>query len=163
MLQSLQHRDSLASLNQTGAQAVPQFQMPLPRKTDADHFATLDAFTQGYVEALFFTETGSSDDGELKDASFADLAPETLDDIKHDCAAFLAATETFRDRLALSPRRVWNDTEAGRDFWYTRNHHGTGFWDRDWPKPYADYLATKAQNFGETYIYAGDDGRLYLA
>jgi hypothetical protein len=25
----------------------------------------------------------------------------------------------------------WSAISAGHDLWYTRNHHGTGFWDRD--------------------------------
>jgi len=25
-----------------------------------------------------------------------------------------------------------NLTDAGRDFWFTRCHHGAGFWDGDW-------------------------------
>jgi hypothetical protein len=136
----------------------------------------LDAFTQGYVEALFFTSTG--DDGEAFGEGFADLAPETLARIIADCAAFqkknvvaLACcqmTEDEREELAEHGHGPgWDNenktaTELGRDFWYTRNGHGCGFWDGDWPEPYATILTDAAKSFDEVDAYLGDDGRVYL-
>ena len=41
-------------------------------------------------------------------------------------------------------------SQAGHDFWLTRNGHGTGFWDREeiWTVN-AEYLSGKAKQFGE--------------
>lgn len=134
----------------------------------------LDAFTQGYVEALFFTSTG--DDGEPLEQGFSDLAPETLARIIADCAAFRAAPAWVALLEALGNEELGDleadlaakggdpvpDTQAGRDFWYTRNGHGCGFWDGDWPEPYATALTDAARAFGNVDAYLGDDGRVYL-
>ena len=40
--------------------------------------------------------------------------------------------------------------ECGRDFWYTREGHGCGFWDGDWPL-HGDALTEIAEEIG------GDD------
>ena len=50
---------------------------------------------------------------------------------------------------------------AGHDFWLTRNGHGAGFWDGDWPLPYADLLDKAAQAAGTCDLYVGDDGMIY--
>lgn len=136
------------------------------KRVDLD-FADLDAFTQGYVEALFFTSTGTGDDGDLENAGFGDLAPETIASIIADCAAFqstaaesLACAEAATDGL-----NGWHcDAEhAGRDFWYTRAGHGCGFWDGGWPDPYAAELTDQSKQFRSADLYRGDDGKFYLA
>jgi hypothetical protein len=125
-------------------------------------FQALDAFTQGYIEALFFTSTGTGDDEDLEDATVADLAPETLEHIKADCARFQAMRPVDLDE-ATDEGRIdgYGMTQAGRDFWYTRNGHGCGYWEHDgacW-----DSLDRAAKSFGQVDLYLGDDGLLYLA
>lgn len=138
----------------------------------------LDAFTQGYIEALFFTEnapgvtteewqaTEDHAEGSIpEDVAFSDLAPEALEAILRDCASFYAANEaTIDDALAANECAdvCEGTTQAGRDFWYTRNGHGCGFWDGDWPEPYATTLDDAAKAFREASVYLGDDGRVYL-
>lgn len=120
---------------------MPEFQM---NGKDAPEFQALDDFTQGYIEAAFFTQSGEEDDGgTIGDKGFQDLAPETLQSMIEDCAQF-----QFTHRPALTALRLLSeepDSEierrAGADFWFTRNGHGCGFWDGDWPEPYATELA----------------------
>lgn len=50
---------------------------------------------------------------------------------------------------------------AAHYFIFTRNHHGTGFWDGDWREPWASKLTTLAHSFGELSCYIGDDGVIY--
>lgn len=120
----------------------------------------LDAFTQGYVEALFFTESGGEADGkEIGDAGFADLDPDALAKILADCAKF-QDSRAWVD--TLEGHQGADEEHAGRDFWYTRNGHGCGFWDGDWPEPYATQLTDAAKAFGEVSVYLGDDGKVYL-
>ena len=38
--------------------------------------------------------------------------------------------------------------QAGHDFWLTRNRHGAGFWDGDWPI-YGDMFTKIAEGYGE--------------
>lgn len=133
-------------------------------------FDDLDAFTRGYIEALFFTEGDepgrwfgeSHDSPDLK--GFADLAPEALARIITDCAAFQdrnAWTAMMREDGDLGPRPSLRT--GGMDFWYTRNGHGAGFWDGDWPEPYASDLTAAAKAFGSVDAYLGDDGKVYLS
>lgn len=134
---------------------MPEFVLDYGTPEAATRFARLDTFTQAYIEAAFFTDTGDPDDEEdgLESASVADLAPESLAQIVADCARFQAlAGEAIADDPA----------HAGRDFWYTRNGHGCGFWDGDWPEALGDTLTAIAKRFGEVSLYRGDDSQIYL-
>lgn len=46
------------------------------------------------------------------------------------------------------------------DFWLTRNHHGAGFWDGDYPI-WGYKLTEVAHMFPEVELYVGDDGFIY--
>lgn len=85
----------------------------------------LDDFTKGYIEAAFFTN-------EFDDFSIQDIHPRSLALIKEDCRRF---QETYREELdeALDTGQTigYDERRAGNDFWFSRNGHGTGFWDRD--------------------------------
>lgn len=70
--------------------------------------------------------------GEPLDANYtaAEIASETLERMKADCARFQAENA---DDIAADPER------AGHVFWLTRNHHGCGFWEPgDWPDDVAE-------------------------
>jgi hypothetical protein len=124
---------------------------------------TLDNFTLAYVEcALWSTpvdeayaaEHDIASDMGLDRAGFTleDIAPEALASIVADCASFReAAGELLSD---------WNDGQAGHDLWLTRNRHGAGFWDRG--LPHGEELSEIARAYGESDLYIGDDGQLYL-
>lgn len=92
-------------------------------------YARLDSFTQGYIEAAFFTESGEPENS-CYEKSFSDLSPELLEAMIADCRAF---QESFGDDLQEAydqDKANYDANRAGNDFWYTRNGHGTGFWDR---------------------------------
>ena len=150
---------------------MPEFHLDTSGRVDHVHpgngrtyqvdWPELDTFTQGYIEALFFTDASDSDD-ELYEKGFSDLAPETLAAIIDDCAKFQAVTEA--DLAGANDiDHQCGETEAGRDFWYTRNGHGCGFWDGDWPEPYATALTDACKAFRSLDAYLGDDGKVYLA
>lgn len=130
---------------------MPEYVLP---SADAPAFQELDAFTQGYIEALFFTETepgttrkdqmttrgtvrkswaARAYEGQQKDMPGDygpdDLAPRALERIKADCAAFQAAHAV--DLEQAYSETDYSPEQAGRDLWFTRNGHGVGFWDRD--------------------------------
>lgn len=142
---------------------MPEFILDHGSPDGSRAFAALDSFTRGYVEAMFFTSTGTGDDEDLESASVAELAAETLDRIKRDCARFQEGRPVDLDEACDNGRTNGYDMEsAGRDFWYTRNGHGTGFWDRDLGAV-GDSLDNFAQSFPSVDLYRGDDGLLYLA
>ncbi len=133
---------------------MPEFILNHGTPQASEQYCALDPFTRGYVEAMFFTETGDLEDGELQHANVAELAPESWECIAKDCAAF-QATDAFKSQ--------WFDYEhAGRDFWYTRNGHGCGFWDGDWSEPHATALTEAARQFDFIDLYRGGDGLIYL-
>lgn len=129
----------------------------------SSQWSALDAFTQGYVEALFFTEEGEDN---LGDKGFADLAPEALRDIVADCALFQSPEKADAILADCYMREDYSPVQAGRDFWFSRCGHGTGFWDRKQLEPdgFGDTLhGISADEFGNVDAYLGDDGRIYLA
>lgn len=111
----------------------------------------LDSFTQGYIMAALFSSTDEF--GEPLDGAYTvnDLAPGTLERMREDCRKFQAANEPY----------IREDLErAGIDFWFTRNGHGAGFWDGDWPQTGA-LLTDQAHAFGQTHLFVGDNGLIY--
>lgn len=74
---------------------------------------------------------------------------ETFDLLREDVFNFLYTTLVFvRD---LDPGQV------GHDFILTRNHHGTGFWDRGLGDK-GDQLTEAAQAYSELTWFQGEDG-----
>lgn len=116
----------------------------------------MNKFIDAYIEAALWSSTDDStpQGGEPLDANYtaADIAPETLEKMKADCVRFEA--ENANDIAA-------DLEQAGHDFWLTRNHHGAGFWDGDWPEPAASRLTAAAHRFGEFNLYVGDDGLIF--
>jgi len=137
---------------------MPEFVLDHGTRETAQRFAKLDEFTQGYIEALFFTDTGTGDDGELEHATVDDLAPSAWHKIKLICAAFQEANQTLLD--AAYACDDYNERRAGNDLWYTENGHGVGYWDRDLGD-IGDKLTDAAERH-ERGFYRGDDGLLYL-
>lgn len=120
----------------------------------------IDKFVQGYLECALWSSTDNSDDsgGSPLDDNYS------IDDIPEaEIAKAIAECADFRQfaekELASYPN---GDELAGHDFWLTRNGHGAGFWDRGLGK-LGQVLTDKAHSFGESYLYIGDDGKLYFA
>lgn len=82
-----------------------------------------------------------------------DFHPDALAQAERDCEAFQKANAEDLEDV--------DDSQAGHDFWLTRNRHGTGFWDRDLGKV-GERLTEAAQLYDEASPYVGDDGELYL-
>lgn len=107
---------------------MPTFFLPLGDRPSAPKcFSCLDAFTQGYVEAMFWTECNEDNHDNLAEATFSDLAPEALTRIMQDCEAFQRTNAAL---LEQAYERGYDEAQAGHDYWLTRNGHGAGFWDR---------------------------------
>jgi len=125
---------------------------------------SLETFIRAYIGCAFWSESvGGDDDTSLTNAGYdeSDLSPEALKTITEDCTSFYN-DESHADALAL-----WDDSQAGHDFWLTRNHHGAGFWDRfygDDERSIAGKALTDASHaYGEVSLYIGDDGRIHHA
>jgi hypothetical protein len=99
-------------------------------------------FTDAYFQALYFTETGDSE----QPPADAELYPEEIERHKADCASFFYRFRAFIEAEPEAP----GFEQAGHDFWLTRQGHGAGFWDGDWTT-YGHILTDGAESYGETW------------
>lgn len=123
----------------------------------------LGAFISGYEECALWSSVDDDDESLVA----YELASETQDKFEADCAAFYTAHKELIhcDDAPLSNRHASiGDRQAamaGHDFWLTRNGHGAGFWDGDWPEDVGETLTRAAKAFGQADLYVGDDGKVY--
>lgn len=112
----------------------------------------LNAFTEQYMSSALADLSDSEEWTRDTPPSLADLSDLTKARMLNDCSAFeYAASAYFKGR----------ESDAGHDFWLTRNGHGAGFWDGDWPEPAATILSVASRACGEYELYVGDDGKIY--
>ncbi len=107
------------------------------------------AVITAYCAAVRFTECHIDSD-ELSETS--DLSPEAHADAAREVRLFLEAAKPVLDEITHTAERV------GHDFWLTRQGHGAGFWDGDWPEEIGEKLTALAEQFGQVDCYACDDG-----
>lgn len=109
---------------------------------------------RAYLHAAAFTQDPEPGQGEYPEPTPDEYDPEFVRRAETDCTEFLDRCE--KAGLVIPDEEL---DHAGRDFWYTRNGHGCGFWDGDWPEPLGDALDTIAKRFGEVYDQVFADGR----
>jgi hypothetical protein len=131
-----------------------------------ERIATLDAFTQAYVECALWSSTDeSTPSGGYpldKNYTIADIDPAALAIMALDCRKFQDAHGAMIDSAEMN-RPSDHRAAAGHDFWLTRNGHGCGFWDGDWAEPAGETLTEASKRFGECNLYVGDDGKVYVS
>ena len=126
-----------------------------------------DAFTQQYIETAFWSSNDESDDsgGEPLDRNYSasDLTVDTLRAMVADSKKFQTENARMLARAYAEGKTKaggYDETNAGHDFWLTRNGHGAGFWDRDLPKDVSDALTKAAEKFG-TFDLSAERGKVY--
>lgn len=158
---------------------MPEFYLDVD--ADQARWSRLDSFTQGYVQALFFTEMEhgtTSDDWNPEtqsslpgDVTFADLSQTAYATISADCTAFQEKYATILDMAReLVPgdtgltyaREALDDTRLGQLFWYARNGHGVAFTD-DGDADCLKSLQQAAQACSGLYVCYGDDKMVHLS
>lgn len=135
-------------------------------------FEGADAFARAYITTALWTGVEYKHGDPRADGDRAthfvsiDLEPATLRDMIADCAAFVEANRaTIESAIATGEVACGPDFDewgrAGHDFWLTRNGHGAGFWDGDWPEPQAATLSEAARAQGDYDLFMNDDGAIY--
>jgi len=115
----------------------------------------LNKFELSYIETIFWSSLDVETDRPMEDLySIDDISQKALNQIRTDCEKF---QEKIR-HLKIDE----SDSQIAHDFWLTRNHHGAGFWDGDYPKKLGEELTKISHEFGEVFLYRGDDGKLYF-
>lgn len=125
----------------------------------------LDAFTTAYIATALWSSVDH--EGEPLDGrDDYELNDETREAMEADCREFFEACRgTIEAAMETGEVTCGPDFDeygrAGHDFWLTRCGHGAGFWDGDWPEPYAKQLTDAAHAFGNVDLYVGDNGEIY--
>lgn len=118
----------------------------------------LDVMHTGYAEALLWAEIPAGqaeDDGStLEDAGFTveDFSDEAWSSMRRDCERMAALIEEAG--IVITD---WY--QAGADLYFTRQSHGTGYWDRAdlYGKDGAAKLDKLVENnFSETYAWVDE-------
>jgi len=127
-------------------------------------FYQLDKFTEAYIECALWSSHDESNEygGNPLDDNYGveDIHPDTLKQMVEDCKAFQDdATNAFPE-LDYTEIFIKGCDHGGHDFWLTRNGHGAGFWDGDYPE-LGDELTKLCKSYGDYDLYVGDDGMIY--
>lgn len=112
---------------------------------------TLDQFANAYVTCALRAS-------ELDEYTVDDIHPDTLAKMTTDCKDF---ANELSQRLFDAVTLLDGWEQAGHDFSLTRNGHGAGFWDGDWPDDIGRMLTEEADTYGEFTLYVGDDGKIH--
>lgn len=119
----------------------------------------MNDFTRQYLVTALWSSTDESreDGGDPLDRNYGieDIDPATIAAAQADCDRFRVEAGDLLDEHS-------DPTMGAHDFWLTRNGHGAGFWDGDWPVG-GDALTALSKTFGEVDLYIGDDGKIYHA
>jgi hypothetical protein len=86
------------------------------------------------------------------------LDHETLMKVMEDCNDFQENQKNFLE--AAYCQNGYNDSDAGHDFWLTRNGHGAGFWDRGLGVT-GQLLSEAARIYGGVDWEVGGDGKVH--
>lgn len=121
-----------------------------------------DGFVSQYIQTALWSSMDG--DGNALDSlryAHAKLDAKTRERMEADCHAFWDKYIDTINKLDYCSGD-FDEEMIAHDFWLTRNRHGAGFWDGDYPDAVGKALTELAHEFGEQDLYVGDDGRIYL-
>ena len=122
---------------------------------------TNEKMLDAYIECAFWSSVHFDDEndncGTPMDSMDLDLAGEAKEAMAKDCDDFLALLESE----GVEWQGELSSDQMGHDFWFTRNRHGVGFWDRGLGE-LGDVLTKWAHSYGSCYLYVGYDGQTYI-
>lgn len=108
---------------------------------------------RSYLETALWSSADEGDEGLDANYSIDDVSFATKRQAVRDLHTFCRMAGELLD--GLSPVVV------AHDFWLTRNGHGAGFWDVDYPEEVGKALTELAHSFGSVDLYVGDDGLIH--
>ena len=114
-------------------------------------------FLNAYLVTALWSSSDEKDNPFDDNYSIDDFSEEALKQADKDCGLFIEKAKALIDQIDDCDYRG----RLGHDFWLTRNGHGAGFWDGDYPDDIGDKLTEIADEFRELHIYV-DDGKLYF-
>lgn len=112
----------------------------------ATNLEGLDAFTTGYLECAEWCGLTDEDQVEaFRESHEPKWSEAALQQAREDCDGFRKYVQETGCSF-----EGWSDSEAGHDFWLTRNGHGAGYWDRGRAMGYN--LTQAAKTFGSVDV-----------
>lgn len=110
-----------------------------------------------YAETALWSSTECSEDGDMGDALDENHGVDDIDDAAF--AEMVSDCESFRDAQAELLSDV-DPSDAGHNFWLSRNGHGAGFFDSD--AEHADDLQAATKPYGSVDLYA-HEGKVFAS
>lgn len=139
---------------------------PPDKPTNSLDIDTLDEFTRAYLECALWSSNDEStpQGGEPFDENYSldNIHPQSIAQAIKVCADFQAAHQSDLDTCLTSGPDWGPMGHGGHDLWLTRNGHGAGYWDGDYPQDAGERLSKAARDLGECCPYFGDGGWVYL-
>lgn len=131
---------------------------------------TLDTFTTHYLIAALWSGVDVNDENLDANYDLTDFSDDAIDRAINDCAAFQSMAHDLLEIAYNNESSDYGNLEyepqerAGHDFWFTRNGHGVGFWDRGLGVVGRRLSALCGYDgiFKPIDLYVGDDGKLYF-
>lgn len=124
---------------------------PLDNLVDIDK----EPMLRGYLECAIFADLPEEYIGEF---SSEDIAKESLEEARKD-------VDQFKSKSVELLKEMDKDTlnRAGMDFWYSRNGHGTGFFDREelYGKEVSEKLQETSESFPTKNLFV-EDGKVHI-
>ena len=149
--------------------------METPKEIRIKQILRESPFVKGFVDALFFTNRCEDDVEKSAQDLLEDTRGLVLVQVKTDFTVYdfsdLALSMLAYDTgvfMHYATSLYWDGIEsdlelAGRNFFYTREGHGTGFLEHeDVYGDGADRLTELAHLFASVDPYVGDDGLIYI-
>lgn len=122
--------------------------------TNTINIDELSELLKGYAACLLWVAPEDEKGKNLDEYGIIDIDEDTLKKMKEEVEEFKEENEDLFLKVNMS------DEQIGHDFALTRNHHGTGFWDRGFGQD-GNILSERCDKWGEYNLYAGDDGKVY--
>ena len=120
----------------------------------------VDTFTRSYIDCAFWASLDDDNVPFEDNYDHRDLATDALAAIVEDCKDFQESQAGLLEEAYKIGH--YDVDQAGHDFWLTRNRHGAGFWDHGLDEV-GRRLTDAAHVYGNSDLYVGDDGKVYIS
>lgn len=118
----------------------------------------MNTILTAYLTCALWSSTQDNEKPFDSDFKIEDFSPESVKSAENEINDFLS----LLDAENILWEESLSEEQFGHDFWLTRNRHGVGFWDRGLGS-LGEKLTKWAHSYGSSYVYLGDDGKVYLS
>jgi hypothetical protein len=119
------------------------------------------------IETLLWSEIVYVPEDEQDNPRWEDMDGRPFDDF-YDAYEVNDPNGDFESQVRDFVASNWDDVkdldpgDVGHNFVLSRNHHGTGFWDRGLGE-LGDRLHKGCEPYGDASLYLGDDGEVHIS